>query len=303
MANGIAYIILIAIWSTTPLAIKWSATDLSFVGAIFWRILLSALLALAVLSIRGESLRGYRHGLRFYVVAALGIAPNFLLVYWSAQWISSGLISVIFSTTPFLIGVLSYYWLGRQVFTVQRVIALLIAMLGLVVVFAEQLIIIGRDGAYGVVVMLVSVVIFATSSTYLQKMNTTIPVLQQTTGGLCFSSLFLALVWLLLDGSAPWPITLRGGLSILYLSVFGSLIGFMLYYFLLQRISAYAVSTVGMISPAFALILGVFLAGELLTLQLMIGAGLVLLGLTLYHMRGSALVSVAKRLLGHSRKT
>jgi len=300
MANGIAYIMLIAIWSTTPLAIKWSATDLSFIGAIFWRILLSALLALVVLAIRKQSLSGYRDGLRFYMVAGLGIAPNFLLVYWSAQWIPSGLISVIFSTAPFLMGVLSYYWLDKQVFTLQRVVALLIAMLGLVIVFADQLIVIGVEGAYGVLAMLVSVIVFAVSSTYLQKMNSTIPVLQQTTGGLCFSTVFLGVAWLLFDRTAPWPISLHSGLSVLYLSVFGSLIGFMLYYFLLQRISAYVVSTVGMVSPIFALLLGVILAGESLTLPLMMGAGLVLIGLTLYHMRGSALVSIIKRLLSNN---
>ncbi len=295
MVNVIAYGVLVAIWSTTPLAIKWSAGDVSFAGAIFWRIFLSAILALIILRARGESLWGYRHGVRFYTIAAIGIAPNFLLVYWSSLWISSGLISIIFSTTPFLMGVLSYYVLGKQVFTVQRVVALCIAVSGLLVVFADQFLVMGANGAYGIAAMVVSVVLFAVSSTWLQKIEATIPVLQKTAGGLCFSVPPLALAWWVTDGTLPWPVSLQGGLSILYLAVFGSLLGFALYYFLLHRLSAYVVSTVGMISPVFALMLGSFLADELLTPRLLVGAALVLLGVTLYHMRGLSIAAIIRR--------
>jgi drug/metabolite transporter (DMT)-like permease len=288
--NAVAYGVLVAIWSTTPLAIKWSADEMSFSGAIFWRILLSAILALLILRMRGGSLWGYRHGLRFYTIAAIGIAPNFLLVYWASRSIPSGLISVIFSTTPFLMGVLSYYILGKQVFTLQRLVALAIAVVGLVFVFADQLLVVGADGAYGIAVMILSVIIFAVSSTYLQKIDANIPVLQKTTGGLCFSVPPLGIAWWLLDGSLPWPVSALGGLSIIYLGVFGSLLGFALYYFLLHRLSAYVVSTVGMISPVFALLLGNLLADEILTSHLLVGAGLVLLGLTLYHVRSLPLI-------------
>lgn len=282
--NAIAYITLVAIWSTTPLAIKWSAADVSFAGAIFWRILLSALLALAILRLRKESLWGFRGGVRYYAVAAFGIAPNFLLVYWASLWIPSGLISVIFSTTPFVMGVLSWYWLGKQVFTVQRVLALLLAVGGLLVVFADQWSLVNTNSLYGLLAMVVSVLLFSISSTWLQTMEVSLPVLQKTTGGLCFSVPPLGLAWWLLDGQLPWPVSLEGSLSILYLGVFGSLVGFAIYYFLLHRLSAYVVSTVGMASPVFALLLGYRLAGESLTVNIWLGTGLVLLGLTLYHM-------------------
>ena len=285
MFNSVAYIALIAIWSTTPLAIKWSANDVSFAGAIFWRILLSAILAVCIVCLRRETLWGYRNGVLFYSVAAFGIAPNFLLVYWASLSISSGLISVIFSTTPFLMGVLSYYWLGKQVFTVQRVLALCIALVGLIVVFADQIVLEGGHMAYGLVSMVASVLLFSVSSTWLQKIDAHIPVLQKTTGGLCFSVPPLAVVWFVLDGSLPWPVSLAGGLSIVYLGVFGSLIGFALYYFLLHHLSAYVVSTVGMISPIFALMLGYTLDNEPLSTTIITGTGLVLVGLTLYHMR------------------
>ena len=177
----------------------------------------------------------------------------------------------------------------------QRVVALCIAIVGLLFVFADQLLVMGVNGAYGIMVMVLSVVIFAVSSTWLQKIDANIPVLQKTTGGLCFSVPPLGIAWWYFDGSLPWPVSLQGGLSMIYLSLFGSLLGFALYYFLLQRLSAYLVSTVGMISPVFALLLGNIFANELMTHRLFIGAGLVLLGLTLYHMRGLPLIAIVSR--------
>jgi drug/metabolite transporter (DMT)-like permease len=280
-----AYVTLIAIWSTTPIAIKWSAMDVSFAGGIFWRILISACLALLILKMMRERLF-FRPGIwRFYAVGALGIAPNFLLVYWASLWIPSGLISVIFSAVPFLMGVLSYYWLGKNVFTRQRVIALLIALSGILVIFYDQLEVVGEMGAYGIVAMVLSVLVFAVSSTWLQKMAGHASALQTTTGSLCFSVPLLALVWWLTDGSIPIDISFKGVSSILYLGIVGSLIGFFLFYFLLHRLSAYFVSTVGMISPVFALMISAWIADENIGNRLVGGAVLVLSGLALYHMR------------------
>ncbi|MGH1485785.1 MAG: DMT family transporter [Cellvibrionaceae bacterium] len=292
MANITAYIILIAIWSTTPLAIKWSAVDISFAGGIFWRILLSASLALIILRVKGGSLFIRPKIWRFYAIGAMGIAPNFLLVYWSSQWIPSGLISVIFSAVPFLMGVLSYYWLGKNVFTFQRVIALMIAMLGIIVIFYDQLLVVGTQGAYGIAGMLLSVITFAVSSTWLQRVGGQVPALQTTTGSLCFSVPPLALVWWWVDGILPFDIGVRSTLSIIYLGIVGSLIGFFLYYFLLQRLSAYVVSTVGMISPVFALMIGAVIANETLGARLILGAVMVLVGLALYHVRSLYLMQI-----------
>jgi len=281
--NTLAYLCLIFIWSTTPLAVKISAVELSFAGGIFWRILISAVLALLILKARGEALFPNPRAWKIYVLSALGIAPTFLLVYWASRFIPSGMISVIFSTGPFLIGILSYYWLGTNVFTKARLIGLSLSMLGIIIIFFDQLLLAGKDSAIGIMVMLVSVVLFAFSSTSLQRMGSTLSTLQMTTGGLCFSVPPLFLAWLLFDGQAPLPISFEGGLAILYLSIAGSLVGFFLYYFLLHRLSAYVVSTVGMASPVFALAIGQFFAGESLGLSLIIGAGMVLLGLALYH--------------------
>jgi len=292
MINVFAYIMLVAIWSTTPLAIKWSAAELSFSGGIFWRILLSATLAFCILKVRRERLF-FRPGLsHFYFVASMGIAPNFLMVYWASLSIPSGLIAVMFSTTPFVIGILSYYWLGNNVFTLRRVIALSITIVGLGIIFSDQMVVAGDDGVYGIAAMLVSIMSFSVTTTWMQKVGANIPILQTTAGGLIFSVPLLAIFWWVFDGTSPFKVSLLGGASIIYLSVVGSLIGFLLYYFLLHRITAYLASTVSMISPVFAMTLGVVIADEHIGTQLLLGAVLVLTGVALYHIKFSVLQSI-----------
>jgi len=282
MFNALAYLILVAIWSTTPLTIKWSSTELSFTGGIFWRILISACLAFIILKLRREKLFGVPGAWRIYSIAAAGIAPNFLLVYWASLSVPSGLISVIFSTVPFIIAIFSYLFLKHKIFTRMRLVALIFALLGIVTIFYDQLNI-GVNGVYGVIALLASVLSFSASTLWLQQSGNTLSTLHTTTGGLCFAVPPLAAFWWVLDGSLPYDISLKGGLSILYLSIMGSLLGFYLFYLLLHRLSAHVVSTVGMISPVFALLIGHQLAGEETSIRLVIGAAMVLSGLAIYH--------------------
>ncbi len=295
MINIFAYVALVVIWSTTPLAIKWSAAELSFAGGIFWRIFLSAVLVFCILLIRREKLFFKPKVWRFYFIASMGIGPNFLLVYWASLSIPSGLIAVMFSTTPFFIGLLSYFWLGNNVFTLKRVLALCIAVVGLVIIFSDQLVVVGENGVYGVLAMLISILSFAFSTTWMQKVGADIPILQTTAGGLIFSIPLLGVFWWVFDGTSPLNVSFLGGASIIYLGVVGSVVGFLLYYFLLHRITAYLTSTVGMISPVFAVTLGIFVAGEVLSLQLLVGALLVLLGVVIYHVKFSFLPFVGAK--------
>jgi probable blue pigment (indigoidine) exporter len=67
-----------------------------------------------------------------------------------------------------------------------------------------------------------------------------------------------------------------------YLSVFGSLLGATLFFYVLARMSPTAVSLITFMTPVLALILGAWLADETLSLQLWLGAALVVVALLLY---------------------
>jgi drug/metabolite transporter (DMT)-like permease len=66
------------------------------------------------------------------------------------------------------------------------------------------------------------------------------------------------------------------------LGVVGSFIGFVAYFYVLQRLQASTVALITMITPVIAMSLGVYLNNETVTLNLIVGAICVLTGLGLY---------------------
>ena len=121
-----AYLLVILIWSTTPLAIHWSNSSLSFVAAITLRMALALPLCFVLMSILREPLIRNKRDWLAYAASALGLFPNMLLVYWAAQFISSGLMSVMFGVYPFFVGVFSLLIMRENPFTPIKVLALVL---------------------------------------------------------------------------------------------------------------------------------------------------------------------------------
>jgi len=276
-----AYIFVVLIWATTPLAIQWSSDSVSFVAAVVLRMGLALALALFISTALRRSLFACADAWKVYLAASIGIFPNMPLVYWSAQFIPSGLIAVIFAMSPFVTGVMSLLILRENPFNRRRVFALLIAFGGLVVIFHQQ-ISLDTYAAYGIAGILCSTLLFSVSSVWLKSLNTSVPAFDQATGALLFAMPGLLLSWYLFDGTLPSTISDKSVGAIVYLAVMGSLLGFTLFFYVLKKLSPSAVSLITLLTPVLALFVGVFVAGERLTLSTLIGAGLVMLALLFY---------------------
>ena len=85
-----AYLGVIIIWSTTPLAILWSCQEVGFVFGVTSRMLIGAVLALIAAALLGSGLKWHRHALLAYTAAAIGIYGGMISAYWSAQFIPTG---------------------------------------------------------------------------------------------------------------------------------------------------------------------------------------------------------------------
>jgi drug/metabolite transporter (DMT)-like permease len=86
----------------------------------------------------------------------------------------------------------------------------------------------------------------------------------------------------LLGEMHPMPhVSLRGGLAILYLIVFGSLLGFTAFVWLLGRMPATRVASHAYVNPIVAVALGYFVAGEVITVRMLVGAAIVILSVFL----------------------
>ena len=285
MSIPLAYIGVIIVWSTTPLAILWSSEGVGFLFGVTSRMVIGAVLALVVAALLGAGMKWHRHALTAYLAAGLGIYGGMLTVYWAAQYIPSGWISVIFGLSPVFTGIMARYWLEGETLTPQKLTGMLLGITGLAVIFVNG---IEMDGhvLLGITAMLLSVVIHSASGVWVKRINADVPAIVMTSGGLAIAAPLFLITWLFMGAEVPEEATSRTIGAIGYLALFGSVLGFALYFYVLRNVQATQVALITLITPVIALVLGNSLNSEPITMEVVIGAALILSGLALFQFGG-----------------
>ena len=281
MSIPAAYIGVILIWSTTPLAIQWSSHGVGFLFGITSRMMIGVLVGLLIASVCRVRLPRHADACRTYLAAGLGLFFAMTTVYWSSQFIPSGWMSVIFGLAPIITGVMATFWLAEQALTAARVTGIFLGLTGLAIMLlgSQQL---GHEANYGIAGMLFSVVAYSASAVAIKRIDAEIPALATTIGGLVVAVPLLLLLYLLTGEPLPTFIPPRAAISILYLGLVGSVLGFALYYYVLRHVEATRVALITLITPVVALMLGHYLNGEALQTEAIIGSATILSGLLLF---------------------
>ncbi len=282
MSVIIAYLIVVLIWSTTPLGIVWSSEFVSPTLAVTSRMLIALIIGIPILRLTKTPLPRHRQALKLYAYSGGGIFSGMLLAYLAAATVPSGMMSLTFGLAPIISGLLAQRILAEAKFSAIKKVAITSALLGLAIVCSSNLSL-DNDSAIGIMLVLTSVFFFSLSGVMVKSIDINIHPMATTIGALLFATPLFTLTWLLTDGSLPmaqWQH--RSWWAILYLGIFGSLIGFIAYYYVLQKLPASTVSLITLITPVFALSLGGYLNNETISLTLIVGALFVIFGLTLF---------------------
>ncbi|MCO6056905.1 DMT family transporter [Pseudomonas sp. MOB-449] len=293
----LAYGLVVLIWATTPLAIQWGALDTGFTFAAATRMAIGLAFALLLSSLLGLRLPLHRRALQSYLCAGGGLFGAMLGVYWAAQRVDSGLMSVIFGLSPLVTSLLAAFWLGEALLSPLRLAGMLLGLAGLGIIFLDH----GQpqlgDGApAGLGVLLLAVLINAASLVGLKRLGNQGPPLATTVGSLLVATPLFLLAWWLDGAALPAQLSWRGGLSILYLGLFGSVLGFALYYYILHRLDPTRVALILVITPLLSLLVGQAFNSERLPSQVWLGAVVIALGLLLDRRGSQGATASASRL-------
>ena len=283
MAVRLTYLLVILIWTTTPLAIKLGGDTLDPMAGLSLRIAIAFLVGSAICTIAGIAVLNIKRNGILYFVGSLGLFPNMALVYFSAEYISSGLIALMFGLLPFFTAILSKPILGKSSLLPRKVFAIILALAGLLFIFYDDAIM--KDKAYiGLLLMLGSNLIFSVCTLWMKKINKVlnVPPFEQTLGSMAFSLPGMLITWFFVVGYEPLQFSGVSMASLLYLSLFASLIGFAAYYHILNNMSVDTVALIPLITPITAMVLGVFVADETITRAMYIGAALILIALIIH---------------------
>lgn len=281
MSLPAAFISVILIWTTTPLAIKWSALGAGFSFAVLARMAISVLLCAALLAVLRIRLPLHRRALNSYLVSGSSMWGAMTLAYWSSQYVSSGMISVMFGLSPLLTSLGAMLWLKEEAITVNKLAGMLLGLAGLVLVFRGGLGL-GEDAALGIFALIMAVSCQSIGLVWIKKVGDDSPPLATTFGALSVAFPLFFAAWWLADGHWPAALPDRATDAIIYLGVFGSVLGFMLYYYMIKHMDTGRIALITLITPVLALLLGHQLNNEAVLPQVWFGTALILLGLGLH---------------------
>ncbi len=280
---AIAFACVYVIWGSTYLAIRFAVETLPPLWMAGSRFLIAGALLYAWVSWRGRARRPTRA--QWKASALLG--GLFFLggnggVCWAEQRVPSGLTALLVATVPFWMVVLD--WARRNGVGPSRrsVLGLVLGFLGVALLLGSGSG--GRVDPAGAAILLVATLSWAAGSIHSRYAPHPSNHLQSTAMQMVAGGILLLVAgvlrgeWAALDAA---KLSLRSIASLAYLILFGSLVGFSAYNWLLQATTPARVSTYAFVNPIVAVFLGWALAGEAITPRTILAGTVIVLAVSL----------------------
>jgi len=279
----LTYGLLVFIWATTPLAIVWSVSDLHPMWALVLRFFIALPLAIVVLLILKVRFPVDKVSILSYIAGSLSLIGSQIFTYAATAYLSSGLIALMFGLAPIMAGLIGRFGFQQKLALLQWLgMAVSIIGLGLICLSDSQ----NHVQPLGIGLMIVSVFAYSLSIFLVKKINANIQAMAQATGSILVSTLIAILVvpWIWQYAPTQMP-SAKSLLALFYTVIMASLIAMFCYFKLVQNLKPTTLSLTTVMTPLLAILIGAFLNDEQLSVQVFVGASIVLFGLLLYFIK------------------
>ncbi len=276
------------IWGSTYLAIRYAIQTLPPLWMATARFLAGGLILYGLSRLRGEprpTAGGWKHAA---VLGFMLILCGNGAVVVAEQWVPSGLTAVIVSTVSVWVAIFSWLRPGGRRPTVQVAVGIVVGLAGVVMLIGVGTIRgAGRVDPAGAIILLVSTMSWAAGSLYSQRVQVAASPLQASGMQMISGGVFLALAGGLAGEASQLNLAGISTVSILalaYLTIFGSVIAFTAYNWLLKATTPARASTYAYVNPAVAVLLGWAIAGEPITPRIIMSMVVIVAAVTIITM-------------------
>jgi drug/metabolite transporter (DMT)-like permease len=214
------------------------------------------------------------------VVAVLGVflfTIDYGLIYWAELSLESGLTAVLFAVLPVITAVAAHIYMPGERLTLNRLAGTLLSFIGVVALFADS-ISIDASKAAAMAAVLVAATCGGVATVIAKRHGGAIHPAALNAPAMLIGAALLATVSLAAGDGFRLPENRAAWWAIGYLAGMGSLVTFLLYFWLLKSWSATSLSFISVFTPLVALVLGYFALDERPTAFVVLGTGLVLTG-------------------------
>lgn len=278
----IVWLMLGVIWGSTWLFIKIGLNDLPPFTYAGLRFLIAGALLWAIVLLRKRSLPKRGDWPMLVLTGTLSFALNYGLVFWGETRISSGLAAVLQAMIPAFAMFFAHWLLPGEPITPRKLGGVALGLTGTALIFYNQLNFAGSAALAGCLALFCSTLTASLSSVLVKKhfqhLKPEVLAASQTSCGIVP---LLAAGWLL-EGSPfnlHWTRAAIG--SLLYLSLIGSALAFLLFFWLVQQMDVTKVLLISLVTPVLALLLGWATLHEELSWRVLLGSAAIIAGVAL----------------------
>jgi len=279
------YIIICLIWGSTWIAIKiglsqappFYTSSLRFILAVF-------ILAAIVQAKKYPYPKGLKNFLTLGYPGVFMYGGSYAFIYFAELYIDSALTAVLFASFPIFVALLSSRKLKGEKLNGLGWLGLMIGLAGVVLISYDSFQT-SRDIFLGTLLALAGAFSAAYGMVLHKKRFADKNIYISATVQMICGGVFLVPGALIFEHWSDFVVSTESIGSIIYLALFGSVIAFLGYYWLLARTRAVTVSLIAFITPLVAIFIGVLFFSESLPLLIAFGTVLILSGILLVERR------------------
>jgi drug/metabolite transporter (DMT)-like permease len=275
------------IWGVSFLLIKVGVRDMSPAVLLLLRAA-SGLLGLAVIiKAMGRPLLGPGWRTRigsFAIMAITNAIVPWIAIAWGEERISSGLASILNSTTTLWTAVIIYWAMPTERPSVVNYVGVLLGLAGVVILVLPDLTSHGVSANFfGTLAVLVAALSYALNAIYQRTRMRNVSVFDISIGQLAAATVFaVPLAIPSISSVHVDPLSLG---AVIALGAGGTGVAYLLYYYVMNSLGAVRAAGVTLLVPVTAVLWGVVLLGESVSLPMVIGMVVILSGIVLTNLR------------------
>lgn len=277
------FALLVLVWGTTWAAIRVSNAGIPPFTGVAARFAISSVFLLAMAPFVGVRFGATRRERWLWVSnGLLSFCASYSVVYWSEQYIPSGLASVLFATFPLFVALLAHAMIPGERLTRRAFFGVVVGFAGVAVIYSEDLRHFGGPmAAVAATVMLISPIVSALSNVLIKRWGSGVHPLSLAAIPMALAAVVMGAVAAAVEGRSGLTAAPRAWAALLYLAFFGSALTFTLYYWLMSHLPATRVSLIAYLVPVVAVAVGATFMDEPVTLRTLGGSALVVAGVAL----------------------
>jgi drug/metabolite transporter (DMT)-like permease len=214
---------------------------------------------------------------RDFLLAGLMLyGVSFALLYWGQERIDSSMSAILYATMPLFTGIFAHFMVPAERLTLRVIFGLLIGFVGTILLFAGKLSLSGTISGMLAMVLSSCCCAWATVKTKrdLHEIDPSALAILMLPAGLIVLLPCLAIF----ETPVRFWIDAKGAGSVIYLAIFGGGIAFIIWFYLLKRLSAVAASMMTLLEPLVASVLAYLILSESFDKYFFLGGVLILIG-------------------------